>query len=115
TDTVLTLDVTNLVGVSGTIQVIADDGAGGRATNSFTVTTITDSNNAPPMIYPATVTNRVGAVNTRLTNIVSVHDLEGNPFYWAAFYLDQNSFQNGSNSFFNVITNGKLEAVIVPN
>ena len=34
-DTVLTLTGTNLAGVSGTISVVAADGAGGRATNSF--------------------------------------------------------------------------------
>ena len=34
-DTVLTLISTNITGVVGTISVIADDGAGGRATNYF--------------------------------------------------------------------------------
>src|SRR5208282_440901 len=34
-DTVLTLTATNLAGVTGTISVIADDGAGGRTTNGF--------------------------------------------------------------------------------
>ena len=33
--TVLTLTGTNLAGVSGTIKVIADDGVGGMATNTF--------------------------------------------------------------------------------
>ena len=51
-DTVLTLAGTNSVGVAGTISVIADDGAGGRATNTFTATTITDVQNEPPFLYP---------------------------------------------------------------
>src|ERR1019366_6510473 len=49
-DTVLTLTGTNLVGVSGTISVIADDGAGGRTTNTFTATTVTNTVNDPPFI-----------------------------------------------------------------
>ena len=48
-DTVLTLAGTNSVGVAGTISVIADDGAGGRATNTFTATTVTDAQNDPPI------------------------------------------------------------------
>src|SRR3954471_18756928 len=43
TDTVICLDGTNRVGVSGTIKVIADDGAGGRTTNSFTATMVADA------------------------------------------------------------------------
>src|SRR5262249_19774567 len=39
-DTVLTLAGTNSVGVPGTIKVIADDGAGGRTTNTFIATTV---------------------------------------------------------------------------
>ncbi len=70
-DTVLTLAGTNVVGVVGTISVVADDGAGGRATNSFTATTVTDTNNDPPFLYPNTVTNLVAPVNRRFTNIVS--------------------------------------------
>src|ERR1051325_3073390 len=35
TDTVLTLNASNVVGVAGTIRVIAHDGAGGRVTNAF--------------------------------------------------------------------------------
>src|SRR5450759_142121 len=68
-DTVLTLAGTNSVGVAGTISVVADDGAGGRTTNSFTATTVADTQNEPPFLYPATVTNLVALVNGRLTNI----------------------------------------------
>ena len=80
-DTVLTLAGTNSVGVAGTISVVADDGAGGRATNTFTATTVTDTQNDPPFLYPATVTNLVAPVNGRLTNIISALDLETNTLY----------------------------------
>lgn len=109
-DTVLTLAGTNSVGVAGTISVVADDGAGGRATNSFTATTVTDTKNEPPFLYPATVTNLVGAINGRLTNMVTALDLEGDAFYWFIYGLDQNA----SNSVFNVV-NGQLQAIVVPN
>ena len=92
-DTVLTLAGTNAVGVAGTISVVADDGAGGRATNSFTATTVTDTQNDPPFLYPNTVTNLVAPVNGRLTNIVTALDLETNALYWCIINLDQNSYQ----------------------
>src|ERR1039458_37167 len=57
-DTVLTLAGTNAVGVAGTISVVADDGAGGRATNSFTALTIADANLEAAFLYPNTVTDR---------------------------------------------------------
>jgi cyclophilin family peptidyl-prolyl cis-trans isomerase len=110
-DTVLTLAGTNSVGVAGTISVIADDGAGGRATNSFTATTVTDTQNEPPFLYPATVTNLVAPINTRLTNIISALDLESNAVSWSIQFLDQNSFLNASNSTFNA-ANGQL--IIIP-
>jgi cyclophilin family peptidyl-prolyl cis-trans isomerase len=110
-DTVLTLTGTNLAGVAGTISVIADDGAGGRATNTFTATTVADTQNEPPFLYPATVTNLVAPVNGRLTNIVSALDLETNALFWNLQFLDQNSFLNASNSTFNQV-NGQL--IIIP-
>ncbi len=65
-DTVLTLTATNVPGVAGTITVIADDGAGGRATNTFAATLVTDTNsNNQPFIYPNTVTNLVGPQTRR--------------------------------------------------
>lgn len=114
TDTVITLTGTNLTGVVGTIRVMADDGtAGGRVTNTFTATTVSDSaNNAPPILYPATVTNLVAPVNGRLTNFIAVVDLESNTPTWDVRFLDQASFLNASNSTF-AATNGRL--VIIPN
>ena len=71
-DTVLTLTATNLPGVVATITVIADDGAGGRATNTFTATTATDTNsNDQPFIYGNTVTNLVAPMGVTLTNFIN--------------------------------------------
>ena len=109
-DTVLTLAGTNAVGVTGTIRVVADDGAGGRTTNSFTATTVTDTQNEPPFLYPATVTNLVAPMNSRLTNIVSGLDLESNALFWAVGVLDLNA----TNSSFSIV-NGQLQMIIVPN
>jgi cyclophilin family peptidyl-prolyl cis-trans isomerase len=108
-DTVLTLAGTNLAGVLGTISVIADDGAGGLATNSFTASTIADTNNDQPFLYPNTVTNFVAPVNGRLTNIVTALDLESNVFYWFVYGLDPNA----TNSTFSIV-NSQLLMVIVP-
>lgn len=109
-DTVLTLTGTNLVGVMGTISVIADDGAGGRATNSFTATTAADTQNEQPFLYPNTVTNLVAPMNGRLTNIVKSLDMEGDAFYWFIYGLDANA----TNSTFSLV-NGQLQMNIVPN
>ncbi|MEI8288644.1 MAG: peptidylprolyl isomerase [Verrucomicrobiota bacterium] len=107
-DTVLTLSGTNLAGVTGTISIVADDGAGGRATNTFTATTAADANIDPPFIYPGTVTNLVAPANVPLTNNVSVTNLPGGQVYWFDFWQDGNS----TNSYINS-ANGQL--VIVPN
>lgn len=113
TDTVITLTGTNLAGVSGTIRVIADDGAGGRTTNTFTATTISDAaNNAPPILSPAILTNLFAPMNGRITNVLSALDLEGNAPSWEVRFTDQNSFLNASNSTLNSAS-GQL--VIVPN
>jgi cyclophilin family peptidyl-prolyl cis-trans isomerase len=109
-DTVLTLTGTNAVGVVGTISVVADDGAGGRATNTFTATTVTDTQNDPPFLYPNTVTNLVAPVNGRLTNIVTALDLESNTLYWCILNLDLNSTNSVAS-----INNGQLQMVVVPN
>ncbi|HXI70453.1 MAG TPA: peptidylprolyl isomerase [Verrucomicrobiae bacterium] len=113
-DTVLTLTGTNLAGVAGTISVIADDGAGGRTTNTFTATTVTDTQNEPPFLYPDTATNLVAPVNGRLTNIVTALDLESNAPFWTYQYLDQNSYLNGSNSALSIV-NGQLQVITIPN
>lgn len=111
TDTVITLTGTNLVGVSGTIQVIADDGlVGGRVTNSFTATTIADGVNSPPILFPVAITNLVAPINGRLTNFFGGADLEGSPVYWWAL---QYSSDATNTSFF--ATNGAFQVVIVPN
>jgi hypothetical protein len=102
---------TNLVGVSGTIQVIADDGlVGGRVTNSFTATTVADGVNSPPILFPVAITNLVAPINGRLTNFFGGADLEGSPVYWWAL---QYSSDATNTSFF--ATNGAFQVVIVPN
>jgi cyclophilin family peptidyl-prolyl cis-trans isomerase len=102
-DTVLTLATTNLAGVAGTISVVADDGAGGRATNTFTATTIADANTEPPFIYPNTVVNFVAAMNVSLTNLVAATNLSGSQTYWFDYWQDYNSTNsilNGTNGQF---------------
>jgi cyclophilin family peptidyl-prolyl cis-trans isomerase len=113
TDTVITLNGTNLAGVAGTMKIIADDGVGGRTTNTFTATTVADSNNARPILYPQTVTNFVTQVNTRLTNFMVVMDLEGNGSQYDAGFTDSTSFQNASNSTFTIVNN-QLQFVLIP-
>jgi len=109
-DTVLTLAGTNLAGVSGTISVVADDGAGGRTTNSFTATTVADGNFDQAFIYPNTntVTNLVATVNVPLTNTVGATNLQGTANYWFDYWADYNS----TNSTI-IATNGQL--VVRPN
>ena len=112
-DTVLTLTGTNFAGVVGTIKVIADDGAGGRTTNSFTATTVADANVEMPFLYPTTATNLVAPVNKRLTNFVFGYEFPSVTNNWAVYWADQNSSLNASNSFYIVVTN-QLEFVAVP-
>jgi cyclophilin family peptidyl-prolyl cis-trans isomerase len=113
-DTVLTLTVTNHAGVAGTISVIADDGAGGRTTNSFTATTVADTVNEPPFLYPNTVTNLVAPVNKRLTNFVVGYDFPGVTNNWYVQYADANSQASATNSFDNIISN-QMQVIVVPN
>lgn len=115
TDTVLTLTGTNLAGVSATIRVIADDGAGGRTTNTFTATTTADTSNAQPFLYPNTVTNLVAPVNGRLTNYFTAQDVEGDAYYWFPQFGDQASLNNASNSSYSILPNGQLQLFLVPN
>ena len=112
-DTVLTLTATNVPGVAGTITVIADDGAGGRATNVFAATLVTDTNsNNQPFIYPNTATNLVGPANKTLTNFISAVELDGEELYWflsAASQADSlnistNSGYNQSNNILKTLT-----------
>jgi hypothetical protein len=72
-------------------------------------TTVTDTQNEPPFLYPNTVTNLVAPVNGRLTNTVTALDLEGDTFYWFIYFLDLNA----TNSTFSLV-NGQLQAIVVP-
>lgn len=113
TDTALTLTGTNLAGVSGTIRVIADDGAGGRATNTFTATTQTDTNNTQPFLYPNTASNFTVAVNGRVTNYFSATDVEGSAFYWFPYFADAASHQGATNSSF-ALAGSQLRFILGP-
>ncbi len=114
TDTVITLTGTNLAGVVGTIQVIADDSlAGGRVTNSFTATTVSDAaNNSPAFLKTPAITNLFLSAGIRVTNYIQAQDLEGNTLFYSASYFDlptQNNATNGA-----IYTNGGLAFTIVP-
>ena len=113
-DTVLTLVGTNNAGVAGTINVIADDGAGGRATNTLTATTVADANLEAAFLYPNTVTTLVAPVNKRLTNFVLGYDFPGVANNWLVSHADLNSSVSATNSFGNVVTN-QMQFVVVPN
>ena len=111
TDTVLRLSGTNRVNVSGTIKVIADDGAGGRTTNSFTATTVTNTQNEPPILRAVPITNKFCPLNGRLTNFIAAFDMETDAKFYKAGYLDGSSATNSTGSINS--TNGQL--IIVPN
>jgi cyclophilin family peptidyl-prolyl cis-trans isomerase len=100
-DTVITLTGTNLPGEMGTISVIADDGAGGRTTNTFTAITATDmASNGQPFLYPTTITNLVAPLNTPLTNVLNGVELDGEQLSWFPEYTDQASYNTITNSTF---------------
>jgi cyclophilin family peptidyl-prolyl cis-trans isomerase len=126
-DTVLTLTATNRTGVVSTIKVIADDGTGGRATNTFTATTLTDTNsNNQPFLYGNTVTNLVAPMGKTLTNIIEAVGLDREMLYWFPLFADATSQNattlsgNYSNTVlktltYNVInTNGLLLFFVKP-
>ena len=109
-DTVLTLVATNIPGIVGAITVIADDGAGGRATNTFTATTVTDSNsNYRPFLYGNTVTNLAAPMGVTLTNFINAVGLDGEALYWFPEFADQQSYDAASNSSLNE-SNSVLQA-----
>ena len=126
-DTVLTLIGTNLAGVAGTIKVIADDGAGGRATNSFTATTVINTfTNYQPFLYPNAVSNLVAPINVTLTNTINAVGLDGEQLYW--ILIGDTNAQNSStlsgnysNSILKILTynvtniNGQLQFFVKPN
>ena len=127
-DTVLTLTATNVPGVAGTITVIADDGVGGRATNVFVATLVTNAHgNNQPFIYPNTATNLVGPANKTLTNFISAVELGGDELYWWAFFSTEADGNAAPTSNYNLYTNilktltynvtnldGKLQLFMVP-
>jgi cyclophilin family peptidyl-prolyl cis-trans isomerase len=113
-DTVLTLVATNSAGVAGTISVIADDGAGGRATNFFIATTAIDTNIDPPFLTSPSITNLIVPVNVNFTNVISAVDRKGNAIYYAYQILDFNTYFNSTLMNFNS-TNGQFVLVTSTN
>jgi cyclophilin family peptidyl-prolyl cis-trans isomerase len=86
-DTVITLLVTNRTAVTNKVTVIADDGAGGRATNTFTAISATDADsNSQPFFFGNTVTNIVAPVNRTVTNSLYALELDSETLYWTPFY-----------------------------
>lgn len=105
-DTVITLTATNRPGVTGTITVIASDGAGGRATNVFAATLVLDTNsNHQPFFYPNTVTNLVGPLNRTLTNFLNALELGGDKQYWSPYFSPDTDYAHAPNSSYNLLTN----------
>ncbi len=113
-DTVLTLSGTNLAGVSGTISIVADDGAGGRTTNSFTANTVADATVETPILYPTTATNLVGPANAPLTNLVTGYDFPNVTNYWYLSFADNTSSISATNSYYNILNN-QMQIIVVPN
>ena len=113
TDMVITLTGTNLAGVSGTIQVIADDGlAGGRVTNTFMATTVADASNSQAFLKMPPITNLFLTAGIRYTNYIQAQDLEGNAVSYFAEYVDLVTLNNATNG--NIYADGGLAFTIVP-
>jgi cyclophilin family peptidyl-prolyl cis-trans isomerase len=126
-DTVITLVATNVAGVTNTITVVADDGAGGRATNTFTAASVTDTNsNSQPFFFGNTVTNVVAPVNKSVTNVLNALELDGEPLYWFPIPVNASSQTNSStggvtgNSFLKSLTynvtnsSGQVQFYVTP-
>jgi cyclophilin family peptidyl-prolyl cis-trans isomerase len=112
TDTVITLTGTNLAGVAGTIQVIADDGlVGGRVTNAFTATTAADANNSQAFLKTPAITNLFLTAGLKYTNYIQAQDIEGNALSYNAGYYDLATLNNATNAG---VTNGGLIFTVVP-
>ena len=113
TDMVITLTGTNLAGVSGAIQVIADDGlVGGRATNSFTASTVVDGSNSQAFLKTPAITNLFLTAGIRYTNYIQPLDLEGDAVSYYAEYSDLVTFNNATNG--NIHPDGGLAFSILP-
>jgi hypothetical protein len=91
--------------------VSAAAGGGGRPTNTFTATTVTDtSGNDQPFFYGDTVTNLVAPVNVTLTNFINAVGLDGEPLYWFPEFADQTSADAAPDSSLN-ISNSVLQTL----
>jgi cyclophilin family peptidyl-prolyl cis-trans isomerase len=96
-DTVITLTATNRARITNTVTVVANDRAGGLATNTFKAVTVTDTNsNNQPFLYGNTVTNLVAPMHKTLTNVINAVELDGQTLYWWPLYADANSQTNAT-------------------
>lgn len=99
-DTVLTITSTNRSRITNLVTVVASDGVGGLATNSFKAISLTDTNsNDQPLFYGSTISNLVTRTNVTLTNILDVVDLDGQTIYWFPISGDTNSEANAIVSY----------------
>jgi cyclophilin family peptidyl-prolyl cis-trans isomerase len=99
-DTVLTITTTNRNKITNLVTVVASDGVGGLATNTFKAISRTDTNsNDQPLFYGSTISNLVTLTNVTLTNVLDAVDLDGKAIYWFPFYGDSNSEANATISY----------------
>jgi cyclophilin family peptidyl-prolyl cis-trans isomerase len=107
-DTVITLIATNKAGLINKVTVIADDGAGGKATNMFLeISAAETTTNSQPFFFGNTVTNIVVPMNKTVTNVLNAFELDSQPLYWFPFYGNVSSQTNSFPS--DVITNSVLQ------
>src|SRR5581483_9368170 len=91
--------------------VIADDGAGGRATNTFNATTAAHTNsNNNAFLLSNTVTNLAAPANHTLTNFIQAVELDNDPLYWFPVYAEQQS-ANAITNFSITPSNGILRTL----
>ena len=111
-DTVITLVVTNKASVTNKVTVIADDGAGGKATNTFMAVSVAETStttNSQPFFSGNTVTNIVAPVNKAVTNVLNAIELDSEPLYWWAFPV--NTFAQTNSSLSGLLTNSVLKSL----
>jgi cyclophilin family peptidyl-prolyl cis-trans isomerase len=104
-DTVITLTATNRAHITNLVTVVANDGAGGLATNTFKAVTATDANSdSQPFFYGNTPTNLVAPMNKTLTNVISAVELDGEKLYWFVEDSQTNSTFSSTNHSFTLHT-----------
>ncbi len=111
-DTVITLVATNKVSVTNKVTVIADDGVGGKATNTFMAVSVAETStttNSQPFFFGNTVTNIVAPANTTITNVLNAFELDSEPLYW--FPLSATAATQANSAINGVFTNSILKSL----